>query len=392
MPSPMNLAMVIERFNPTGGGAERSTAQIVQELLRRGHRLTVITACCPPNLVLDGAKIHQCGPTLLRGSLGLVEFSRRASNHLASVHYDASLSVTLAVPATAVQPRAGTMRELHRRRILMRSNAPLRALKQSLLMVSPKQHALLMLERRTLRDPRTKRIIAISRYMVDQLRRDYHIAPDRIDLIPNAANMPHVDPGQRVQWRRSVRQGFGIPDDSTAFLFAAMDPKRKGFVPLMHAARLLRDRSLPFTLILAGRIRYAQQHLAASLSIRDHVRFVGTTERMAELYCAADVTVLPTYYDPSSKVVIESLMMGTPAISSAYNGASEFIVDGTNPRRGRIVAEPNDIEGLAQAMAELTDAKQLHRCRSATEGIIESLSMRRHVDQLEVVLASTASG
>ena len=34
------------------------------------------------------------------------------------------------------------------------------------------------------------------------------------------------------------------------------------------------------------------------------MRLIGPTRQMAELYCAADVTVLPTYYDPSSKVVI----------------------------------------------------------------------------------------
>ena len=40
----MKLAMVIERFDPAAGGAERSTFQIAGELLSRGHDVTIITA------------------------------------------------------------------------------------------------------------------------------------------------------------------------------------------------------------------------------------------------------------------------------------------------------------------------------------------------------------
>src|SRR5205814_1796549 len=104
-----------------------------------------------------------------------------------------------------------------------------------------------------------------------------------------------------------------------------LNVRLKGIDPLLRAARVLKDRGRRFTLLLAGSMAFSQQELAERYGVRDVVRIVGPTNRLADLYCAADVTVLPTYYDPASKVVIESLMMGVPAISTAYNGASDLI-------------------------------------------------------------------
>ncbi len=70
---------------------------------------------------------------------------------------------------------------------------------------------------------------------------------------------------------------------------------------------------------------------------------------------------MPTFYDPSSKVVIESLMMGTPAISTAYNGASDFIAPADGSARGRVIADPSDHRALAQAMIELWDPAELEQ-------------------------------
>ena len=39
----MRLALVIEKYDPQGGGAERSTRQIAMELVSRGHDVTVIS-------------------------------------------------------------------------------------------------------------------------------------------------------------------------------------------------------------------------------------------------------------------------------------------------------------------------------------------------------------
>ena len=395
----MKLAVVIERFDPAGGGgAERSTAQIVAELSARGHEVTIITAVqlereahtpCPVRPVLDGRRL---------GAWSLATFARRARRELATGAFDAGLSVTTVVPATVLQPRSGTVRETLNRNIALRNTAAGRCKKRIAIALSAKQQMLLRLEADTLRQPSVRRILAVSRYVSRQLRDLYDVDPAKIEILPNAASMPTVDPDQRLQWRRQVRAAFAVPEDQPVYLFAALNPRLKGLDPLLHAVRKVLDRGQGLTLLLAGDIGYATQRRAADLGIRDHVRFIGHTSAMVQLYCAADVTVLPTYYDPASKVVIESLMLGTCAITTSYNGAADLLVpppQGTAPPgqvRGRVITEPADVSALAAAMLELADPAARQRCAAATAGLDQALSMQRHVDRLEAVLEEMGGG
>ncbi len=384
----MNLAVVIGVFHPRGGGAERSTSQIVYELVARGHKVTVLTGYCPDSIVVPGAAIRRFSTTGNRSSLWVVGFSRWVRRQLCQEPFDASLSMMTVVPAMFVQPRSGTVRETLARNIAMRPSAIKRFWKRLLVKLSFKQQLLLAMERRTLADPAVKMILPGSRYVARQLQDHYGINDSRVCTIPNAAEMPRIDTEQRRAWRHRVRSGFGIPDDVTVYLFAAYNPRLKGINPLLNAAQRLKDRGIRFTLLLSGAIGYAQQQACVALGIRDQVRIVATTNQMAQLYAAADVTVHPTFYDPSSKVVIESLMMGTPAISTSFNGASDLILGapGGSPR-GRVIQDPADVGSLTAAMIELADPQQRQQCVIAMNGMAESLSVRRHVDQLEALMA-----
>src|SRR5690606_17581624 len=146
-------------------------------------------------------------------------------------------------------------------------------------------------ERRTLADPRVRRVVAVSGYVVDQLRRHYQVDEARIDLIPNAAVMPKATAEQRATWRRAVRKAFAVPEDATVYAFVAHNPRLKGYLPLLEAVRRLESRGVNGVVLLAGEFWYGHQQAAAALGIRDRVRFVRQTRQVAALYAAADVTV-----------------------------------------------------------------------------------------------------
>jgi len=386
----MDLAIVIDTYHPCGGGAQRSTSQIATELVTRGHKVELIAGYCPQDVKIPGVKITRFSTNGPRSAWWVAGFSRWATTQLLNGHFESSLSVTTSVPASLIQPRSGTLRETLVRNIAMRSGPLKRLSKKMLLKLSVKQQILLALERKTLAHPMVRWIAPGSRYVARQLEHHYQIDASRIKLIPNAAQMPRVNDEDRSMWRHQIREAMSISDETTVYLFAAFNPRLKGVETLLHATRRLIDRGINLTVLLAGKMGYAQQHMAAKLQIRDHVRMVGTTNQMAQLYAAADVTVHPTFYDPASKVVIESLMMGTPAISTSFNGASDLILtdNGQSPR-GRVIQDPADIEALSLAMTELADPKLRSQCVEAMSGLADSLSIQRHVDLLEPLLASS---
>ena len=384
---PMHVALVVDRLERLGGGAERSTHEVARQLMARGHQVTIIAGRCAEDAHVPGVKTIYWTRGRIGSGWKTHRFAHWARRQLRAGTYDVSLSFTTAVPGTVLEPWGGTVRETMERNVALRSGGPARFWKRITLAANGRQRALLTCERRSFSDPAVRKVVALSRYVARQLREHYGLSDDCIAIIPNGAELPEVSLVERAHLRQRVRAGFNIEPEAVAFAFAAMNPRLKGVMPLLHATKLLAERGLRPVVMLAGRIGYAEQHLAASLGIRDLVRIVGTTDHMLDLYCAADVTILPTYYDPSSRVVIESLLAGTPAISTAYNGASDFLRREDGRWCGRVIDDPGDVPALAQAMAELMDPQELCRCRQAITGLEPQLSIRRHVDQLEALLA-----
>lgn len=390
----MKIAIVIESFDPHAGGLERSTAQIASELAGRGHDVTLLAGGCRDTEGLPGVSIQAMTKRKRSSGLRLLLFTRWAKAQLAGGGFDVTLSMTTAVPAAVLQPRGGTVRETLERNIAMRPTLLAQWAKRVGVWLNPKQQLLLYFEKQALASENLSRVAAVSGYVTRQLRQHYQLPGEKIALIPNAAVMPKVDEDQRKDWRKRVRVGFDIPDEVTLFLFAAINPRLKGFGPLIQALALLKERGVPAVVLLAGDFWHSHNKYAASLGVRDRVRFVRHTRQIESLYAAADVTVHPTFYDPASKVVIESLMMGVPAISTAYNGASDLIEPGeadTWERRGRVIPDPSDARALADAMEALTDPNERKECSEASRGLQGQLSMRAHVDSLEDILRDAAA-
>ncbi len=387
----MHIVLIIENFNPHAGGNEQSTSEIASELVVRGHQVTVLAGYCPSHILLPDITVHAYSSRRSASAARLMLFTRWACRQLARMEHDVSISMTMAVPAMIVQPRGGTIRETLIRNVAMRNTFIHRQCKRMLVSMSTKQRLLLMLESRTLKNPCVKKIIAVSEYVRGQLMRHYGVPEDHIALVPNGASIRAGDSTQQASWRTRIRQGFHVSEQAIVYLFAAQKPKLKGFFQLMQAMREIIGQSHQSVVMLAGSYGFRDYQYVSQLGLRNHVRFVGHTRRMPVLYAAADVTVLPTWYDPCSRVVLESLMMNCPTISTKYNGASEWLVDDNgNELCGRVIDSPSDVPGLVRAMVELADTEIRGRCRLAADDLKDRLTMGRHVDNLLEVIKATS--
>ena len=79
---------------------------------------------------------------------------------------------------------------------------------------------------------------------------------------------------------------------------------------------------------------------------------------------AADVTVLPSYYESFGMVALEAMACGSPVIASRVGGLVTTVRDGVT---GFLVPE-SDVEALAERIASLIDDPDL-RWRIGHEGV-----------------------
>jgi UDP-glucose:(heptosyl)LPS alpha-1,3-glucosyltransferase len=290
----MRLALVIERFDPSAGGAPRNAAEVARLMAERGHRVTMLSGQPPGSFFLEDVIVESSSLRKLRTAASLRRFARWARGRVSSSDFDASLSMTTAAPATVLQPLSGSVRETQARNIALRGSAGGRWLKRLLSSLSSKQRLLLALEARALRDPLVRVVACPSRYVVEQLQRHYGFDDRQLAVGANAVDLPEVSAPERPAWRSRLRAEPGIADQ-VVYLFSAFNPRLKGFQPLAHALRLVAERGVDAVLLAAGGSRPWQKRLVARLGLEQRVRFLGAWQEVERLYSAADVTVLPTF-------------------------------------------------------------------------------------------------
>lgn len=100
-----------------------------------------------------------------------------------------------------------------------------------------------------------------------------------------------------------------------------------------------------------------------SLGIEQHVRFVGYLSRERELldcYRAGDLFVFSSKTETQGLVLLESMALGVPVVSTAHMGTADIV----NPQRGAQVA-PDDEQKFAGIVVRLLDDPQRRVAMSA---------------------------
>jgi D-inositol-3-phosphate glycosyltransferase len=176
------------------------------------------------------------------------------------------------------------------------------------------------------------RIVVASRDEQELLVRHYGASVDRIAVVPCGVNLDLFQPVEKEDARREL----GLHDDDRILLFVGRIEPLKGVDILLGAAAQVAAEPDCFVLIIGG--DSAEQHgemahlrlLASELGISERVSFLGAVdhEKLPLFYSAADVCVMPSFYESFGLVALESMACGTPVVASRVGGLTATVRDG----------------------------------------------------------------
>jgi glycosyltransferase involved in cell wall biosynthesis len=128
--------------------------------------------------------------------------------------------------------------------------------------------------------------------------------------------------------RTVVRRQWDIPDDATVVLFCAKLQSWKRPQDLLRAFARARVHNAYLVFCGEGPQRVELEAEALSLGLNGHVRFIGFTNQtqLPGVYCASDLMVLPSEYEPFGVVVNEAMLCGCPVVVSDRVGAGYDLV------------------------------------------------------------------
>jgi UDP-glucose:(heptosyl)LPS alpha-1,3-glucosyltransferase len=382
----IKVAIINERADTSLGGAERSAFELVEALQQEEISVDLLAATGKET---ENVKILFANREARRA--GFYAFGKALQKIISQNRYDIIHSFLPFDFADVYQPRGGAYPEAIIRNAASFQNKFIEGFKRLTAYANFRRTALLRAERKLCRRQDGPVIAALSNYVAEQFKKYYGVGGERVVVIPNGVKIHAMpDAAAVLQTRSKILNEFGIKDSERArqkdggsstsvFLFAANNFRLKGLSVLLEAFYLATKQKTANSsfLIVAGRGN-RQKYLARArqLGIERKIMFIEAPGDLRIISAAADAAVLPTFYDPSSRFILEMLSMGKPVITTRYNGAAEQF---TNNVHGRIIDEPGDIEALAQAIFYFADKENYRKAANAivADNIPQRVSISR---------------
>lgn len=225
---------------------------------------------------------------------------------------------------------------------------------------------------------RVEQFLCVAPHIVEQLAR--RGAPrSRLVLFPNAIDAGRFPLATAFE-RRTARSLLGLPGDAQVVLHFGRDWYGKGGDIFLAAARMLIDggcdRLVPVTV---GAPEEATAR-AARLGISNSLVAIDSTERVGDLYAAADVFVSPSRGEGMPFAVAEALSRGLGVVVSDLPGHRQI---GAGLGAARVAA--NDPAAIAAAVRSLLarDAATVAADRRAAhEWTVANMDLARWAERL----------
>jgi D-inositol-3-phosphate glycosyltransferase len=173
------------------------------------------------------------------------------------------------------------------------------------------------------------RVICASQGEKEMIVSLYGVPSQRITVVPCGVDTDVFRPLDRA----SIRRNLGVAANEQVVLFVGRIEPLKGIDVLLRAVSHLDGRFR--VLVIGGDGKDVARKselaaLAAELRIAAKVTFLDAVphDDLPLYYNAADICVVPSYYESFGLVAVEAMACGVPVIASRVGGLKETVQDG----------------------------------------------------------------
>lgn len=185
-----------------------------------------------------------------------------------------------------------------------------------------------------------------------------------------------------------------IPEDSRSLVCVGRLSAQKGHLLLLDAVKSLHDQGVDLQLVLAGdgEMRAEVERRIEELNLRGNVSITGwiSEQQVRQYLLSSRGLVLPSFAEGLPVVIMESLALGRPVITTRITGIPELVKDGEN---GRLVTAGNlqELQLAVRWLAE-TPVDTLEQMGMAgRQHVGEGHRVADEVDKLEHLFARVVS-
>jgi glycosyltransferase involved in cell wall biosynthesis len=199
---------------------------------------------------------------------------------------------------------------------------------------------------------RGQRVIAISHFIADHIRKNYTVEAERVRIIHRGVDLKlfHSTTHSPERMIRLAKE-WHLPDEPV-ILFPGRLTRWKGQDVFIKALEQIPHRHF-FAVILGDdkghpNYRTELEKLIISSGLAGHVRIIPHTQQITDAYRLARVVVATSVEpEPFGRVVLEAQAMARPVIATNQGGPQETIV----PNETGWLVEPGNVNELSNILA-----------------------------------------
>jgi len=368
------------------GGMEIHVKELAEGLVRRGHKVTIITTRHPKGIEKEetNLKIYYVGDKPLKYTTK--EFREESvklflklneKENFDLVHSQSGAGVWYALKCKKIAPLIITFHGIALNEAKSLRNTGLIGwgkgmyiLVRDFINYHVFNHKLFF--------ERADKIIAVSNELAEDIKRQYKVPEGKLIVIPNGIDISKFKP-MPVD---DLREKLGLADEKVIVSVGAIS-KQKGFHLLLKILPDILREYKNMRLIIVGTGPYLQKlkDMAVKLGIENHVIFAGrvSDEELPKYYNLADVFAFPTLRMEGLPLVVpEAMACEKPVIASRIGGIPTVI---ENNKDG-ILIEPGNLKELKERIMEVLRDEELAKKlgKNARKKVVERFSLDRMVE------------
>ncbi|MEM2336158.1 MAG: glycosyltransferase family 4 protein [Candidatus Bathyarchaeia archaeon] len=234
------------------------------------------------------------------------------------------------------------------------------------------------------------RVICCSNYMVSHVKWVFGLPQDKLIMIPNGVDAKEYEKSGDVDLNQ-FRRRFALPEEKIV-LFVGRLVYEKGIHVLINAVpKVLEKVNAKFVIVGNGYMQQSLSEYIRSMGLAHKVMFTGFVDdrTLRNLQKCADVSVVPSLFEPFGIVALEAMAAKSPVVVSDTGGLSEIVEHEVTG----VKVYPNNPDSLAWGITRvLLDENLANRLReNAYQKVVENYNWKKISQQTRKVYESVLS-
>jgi len=228
------------------------------------------------------------------------------------------------------------------------------------------------------------RVICCSNYMVSHVKWVFGLPEDKLVMIPNGVDAKECEKSEDIDLNQ-FRRKFALPEEKIV-LFVGRLVYEKGIHVLINAVpKVLEKVNAKFVVVGNGYMQQSLSEYIKNLGFAHKVMFTGFVDdrTLRNLQKCADVSVVPSLFEPFGIVALEAMAAKSPVVVSDTGGLSEIVEHEVTG----IKVYPNNPDSLAWGISRvLLDENLANRLReNAYRKVVEKFNWDKISQQTKKV-------